>query len=193
MLSCSDDSKEKAIAKTSICMSHPAPKTFEADKDSYLAERGQSISFALNIEDQYKKQDIAKDSRVILRGLINNSGRYKSIKIIKTGITHNRYREGFMKLNGLEHYIHTVGVPDSVRYDPHNEEYRDTFISNTDDYLFITCTRLSKKLISPSCKIDYKYKSVYVSYYVSRLLLERWTSIKSDVDKYLKTIDNCKA
>ncbi len=174
-------------------MSNPDASTFIADKGSYLAERGQSISFTLNITDQYKELGIPNDSRVILQGLINNSSRYESIKIINNDIKRNRYRDGFIKLKGLKHYIHTVGVPNSVKYDPYNEEYRDTFISNTDNYLFINCTRLSKKRISPSCKIDYRYKNVAISYYISRLLLERWIYIKADVDKHLKTIDNCKA
>ena len=172
-------------------MSNPEAETFEADKNSYLAERGKSILFTLNIINHYEELGIPNDSRVTLRGLISSSGRYKSKIIISKGIKHSRYRDGFINLKGLKHYVNTVGVPDSVNYDPHNEKYRDTFISNTNDYLFINCTRLTKKRISPSCKIDYRYKNVDVSYYVSRILLERWSYIKTDVDKHLESIDNC--
>jgi len=172
-------------------MSNPKAETFEADKNNYLAERGKSILFTLDIINHYKELGIPNDSRVMLRGLIKNSGRYTSKKIINIGIKQNRYRDGFINLMTLKHYVHAVGVPNNVSYDEHNEKYRDTFISNTDDYLLINCTRSSKMLVSPSCKISYKYKNINVSYYISRSLLERWNYIKTDVDKYLKSIDNC--
>lgn len=178
---------------TSVCMSNPEANTFEADKNSYLAERGRSIPFTLNIINHYQELGIPNDARVTLRGLINSPGRYKSKKIISNGIKYDRYREGFIELKELKHYVNKVGVPDNIDYDAHNEKYRDAFISDTDNYLLIVCTRLTQKAISPSCKIDYMFKNVAVSYYISRTLLERWRFIKNDVDKYLDSIDNCKA
>jgi len=172
-------------------MSNPKAKTFEADKNSYLAERGKSIPFTLNIINYYKELGVSNDSRVTLRGLISSPGRYKSKKIINNGFKYDRYREGFMDLKGLIHYVHKVGVPNDIDYDANNEKYRDTFISNTNDYLLINCTRLTKKRVSPSCKINYRYKNVDISYYISRSLLERWNYIKTDVDQYLESIDNC--
>ncbi len=193
ILSCSDNSAQKEILKLSICMSNPKAETFEADKNSYLAKRGKSIPFTLNIINLYNKLDIPNDSRVILRGLIRSPGRYKSKKIISNGFKYDRYRKGFIELQGLKHYVYKVGVPDNIDYDAHNEKYRDTFISNTDDYLLIICTRLTEKLVSPSCKIDYMFKNVNVNYYISRVLLDQWNYIKADVDKYLDSIDICKA